>query len=136
MWIYALDRAAAAPFGKRMVVPESSAFLLDPDAADGAVLLGSDGSTIRKYKLDELRAGVSRAMARDGRITLPTPLYLFDRTGRPYNLAWRAENSVNGRYLESWAQGGKTDPWAPKGTVIAKLADDEVQPPGDPVARR
>jgi hypothetical protein len=124
VWIYALDRTSATPFGKRMVVPESSAFLLDPDTAGGAVLLGSDGGSIRKYTLDELRAGVSRAMARDGRITLPTPLYIFDRTGRPYNIAWRAEAGVNGRYLETWPADGKTDPWNPKGTVIAKIADD------------
>lgn len=126
VWVYALDRTTAAPFGKRMVVPESSAFLIDPPAgaADGPVLLGSDGTTVRRYTLAELQKGVSRAMARDGRVTLPTPLYMFDRTGRPYNLSWRAENGVNGRFLESWSPTGKTDVWSPKGTVIAKIADD------------
>jgi hypothetical protein len=117
-----------------MVVPEVTAFLLDPDAAGGAVLLGSDGGTIRKYKIEELRAGVSRAMVREGRLTLPTPLYLFDRTGRPYNIAWRNDGGVNGRYFETWPPDAKTDPWNPKGTVIAKLADDVAavipSPPG------
>jgi hypothetical protein len=47
VWVYEVDRTAPAPFGKRMVVPEVTAFLLDPDAAGGAVLLGSDGGTIR-----------------------------------------------------------------------------------------
>jgi hypothetical protein len=124
VWLYELDRAAATPFGKRMVVPETTAFLLDPALADGGVLLGSDGGSIRKYKLEEIKAGVSRAMARDGRVTLPTPLYTFDRAGRPYNIAWRSEANLNGRYLETWPANGKTDPWSPKGTIIAKLPNE------------
>lgn len=125
VWVYAIDRTTAAPFGKRMVVPEASAFLVDPvTGGDGAVLLGSDGTSVRRYTLAELQKGVSRAMARDGRISLPTPLYMFDRTGRPYNLSWRADNGVNGRFLETWSAAGKTDVWSPKGTVIAKIADD------------
>ena len=124
IWLYPLDRASAAPFGRRMVVPESNGVLLDPGATAGAVLLGSDGTTARRYSLEELRAGVSRTMARDKRVTLPAPLFTFDRTGRPYNLSWKSVDGVNGRYLEGWSASGTLDPWNPKGEVVAKLADD------------
>jgi hypothetical protein len=124
VWLYAIDRASPTPFGKRMVVPEASAALLDPDLANGAVLITSDGTSIRRYTRDELIAGVSRAMAREQRVAVPTALFLFDRAGRPYNLAWRSDDGRNGRYIEVYDVTGKLDPWSAKTQVLAKLPDD------------
>ena len=124
VWLYAIDRASPTPFGKRMVVPETTASLLDPDVAGGAVLLGSDGSSVRKYTRDELVAGVSRAMARDKRVTLPTSMFIFDRAGRPYNLVFRTDGGKNGRYLETYETANTPDPWNPKSQILAKVPDD------------
>jgi hypothetical protein len=124
VWLYAIDRASPTPFGKRMVVPETTASLLDPDVAGGAVLLGSDGSSVRRYTRDELVAGVSRAMAREKRVSLPTSIFIFDHAGRPYNLVFRSDDGRNGRYLETYETATAPDPWNPKSQVLAKVPDD------------
>jgi hypothetical protein len=122
-WLYLVDRAAPQPFGKRLVVPESTSILLDPDLAGGSAMLGSDGGTVRRYTLDEIKAGVSRAQAKEGRVTLPTPLFTFDRAGRPYSLAWQSAPTGQGRFVESWTRNNN-DPWDRARDVQIKVADD------------
>lgn len=89
VWVIAVDPAAKKPFAAPIAVGDgaNSFALLDPDLADGAVLLTADGSMqVRHYSLATLSDGVTAKEMKAATQPATASSWGFDRAGDSYQV--------------------------------------------------
>ncbi len=113
-------------FGPRMLVPEAQVFLLHADT--GHALAAVAGKSVRRYTLDELRAGVTAEQAKDGRVELTAMPRIdrIDRRGRALHLTWRATPTPGHRVVIFADAAGVMSE-----TALGNAATLEPSPRGD-----